>query len=111
MGKYVLAVAALFLSVHAHAERKIYSCKDANGNAVFSADPCGKDAQEVHDDTGSRVPPSSQSSDEVRQPQATDTGADDVPKVSKKVHPAPQRAAPSGAIQDIADMNADNDES
>ena len=49
----------------AHAEKKVYKCTNANGNLVFSPDPCGASAQEQKVDAGSMpvgVPPPSATS-------------------------------------------------
>jgi hypothetical protein len=50
--KLFLFVALAFLASTAHADRKIYSCKDAAGNAIFSPQPCGADSKEVAIDAG-----------------------------------------------------------
>ena len=87
MRAFAVILVLLTLSPIAKAERKIYSCKDANGNAVFSPEPCGKDAKEVPYDAGQRAAPAGQQ------------GAISAPTPGK----------PSDAIQDIADSVADSD--
>jgi hypothetical protein len=50
--KLFLFCALALLATAAHADRKIYSCRDAAGNAVFSPQPCGADSKEVAIDAG-----------------------------------------------------------
>lgn len=56
----LVAFGSLLVCASAHAEKKIYACKDAAGNAVFSSQPCGPDAREVHVNAGSTMAPPEQ---------------------------------------------------
>jgi hypothetical protein len=78
---------AVLACATAHAEKKIYACKDAAGNAIFSPDPCGKDAKELHVDAG--APPTQVVVDPA----------------AKKASAA---AAPADALRDISDSVADS---
>jgi hypothetical protein len=77
----------MFACASAHAEKKIYACKDAAGNAIFSPTPCGADAKELHVDAG--APPAAVAIDPA----------------AKKVAPTP---ASTDAIRDISDSVADS---
>jgi hypothetical protein len=89
MSRILVLVVTSFLlaiAVSAHAEKKVYACKDAGGNAIFSPNPCGTDAKELSVDPGRAPAPAARSS-----------GAQTV---------APPQ--PSNALQDISDSVADS---
>jgi hypothetical protein len=46
-----LVVCLIAMSI-AHAEKKIYACKDAAGNAIFLPNPCGAGSKELSVDPG-----------------------------------------------------------
>ena len=78
---------AMLAYATAHAEKKIYACKDASGNGIFSPTPCGADAKELHYDAGT-----------LPLPAKADTAA-------KKAAPVP---ASSDALRNISDGVADS---
>jgi hypothetical protein len=84
---FVFTVTLCLLAASAHAEKKVYSCKDAAGNAIFSPNPCGTDAKELNVDAG-RAPA-------VAAPAVDGKGA-------------PQSPPHSDALQDISDSVADS---
>ena len=73
------AFASLLVCASAHAEKKIYACKDAAGNAIFSSQPCGPDARELRVDAGSSAPVQG-SAEQAPQPQESSPApASDLP--------------------------------
>jgi len=88
-----VTLSLLLVSTAALAEKKIYACKDAAGNAVFSSQPCGPDARELHVDAGHAI---SSAPVDGTSPQARSESA------------APADTPPSNPIQDISDSVADS---
>jgi hypothetical protein len=89
-----VALSLLFVSTVALAEKRIYACKDLAGNAVFSSQPCGPDARELHVDAGHAVS------------SAPVDGTSPQPSAAGGAPPADK--PPSDAIQDISDSVADS---
>lgn len=74
-----VALASIFLGASAHAEKKVYACKDAGGNAIFSPQPCGPDAKELHVDAGSSAPPQAPADPASQSQESSPAQADDPP--------------------------------
>jgi hypothetical protein len=49
----LVAMLGLVAASATHAEKKVYKCTNADGSLVFSPNPCGTGAQELHVDAGS----------------------------------------------------------